>query len=92
MAEININKNDLEDIIKSYKRENDSFVFKSFTGSTDKKICTFIMNKKECKIQLFIKKKGTINILPMGNNTLQIKDFLLMWKQNNLLLNVKRIM
>lgn len=68
MAEININKNDLEDIIKSYKRENDSFVFKSFTGSTDKKICTFIMNKKECKIQLFIKKKGTINILPMGNN------------------------
>ena len=57
MAEININKNDLEDIIKSYKRENDSFVFKSFTGSTDKKICTFIMNKKECKIQLFIKKK-----------------------------------
>ena len=25
MAEININKNDLEDIIKSYKRENDSF-------------------------------------------------------------------
>lgn len=68
MAEININKNDLEDIIKLYKKENNSFVFKSFTGSEDKKICTFVMNKKECKIQLFIKKKGTINILPMGNN------------------------
>ena len=68
MAEININKNDLEDIIKSYKKENDSFVFKSFTGSADKKICTFIINKKECKIQLFIKKKGTINILPIGSN------------------------
>lgn len=68
MAEININKNDLENIIKSYKRENESFVLKSFTGSEDKKICTFILNKKECKIQLFIKKKGTINILPIGNH------------------------
>lgn len=68
MAEININKNDLEDIIKSYKKENNSFVFKSFTGSDEKKICAFILNKKECKIQLFIKKKGTINIIPIGNN------------------------
>ena len=44
MAEININKNDLEDIIKLYKKENDSFVFKSFTGSEDKKICTFALS------------------------------------------------
>lgn len=68
MAEISINKNDLEDIIKAYKKENNSFVFKSYTGNDDKKICTFIINKKECKIQLFIKKKGTVNILPDGKN------------------------
>lgn len=67
MAEILINKNDIETIIRSYKNENDSFVVKSFTGDESKKRCAFFLNGKDCTIDIFIKKKS-IKLLPIGKN------------------------
>jgi len=67
MAEILINKNDIETIICSYKIENDSFVVKSFSGDESKKRCTFFLNGKDGAIDIYIKKKG-IKLLPVGKN------------------------
>ena len=67
MAEIHINKNDIESIVKSYKKENSTFVFISFFGNDKKKICHCFINGKECKVDFYIK-KNCVNILPIGKN------------------------
>lgn len=68
MAEVIINPNDIESIIKNYNSENNKFVFKSYVGDEKKKICKFYMNSKECRLDIFIKKKS-VNIIPIGANT-----------------------
>ncbi|MGL5434983.1 MAG: hypothetical protein ACRDBO_06225 [Lachnospiraceae bacterium] len=67
MAEILINKNDIETIIRSYKNEDDSFTVKSFSGNESKKRCVFFLNGKDGMIDIFIKKKG-VKLLPVGKN------------------------
>lgn len=69
MAEIFLNPNDLETIIKSYTNENDTFAFRSFTGDVKRKRCIYYINKKEYKIDFFIKNKGTVNMQSVGNST-----------------------
>ena len=65
-----LNKNDLESIIKNYKLENNNFQFKSLTGSENKKRCKFYINGLECEIDFFLKKDGTINMIPVGSKNL----------------------
>lgn len=67
MAEVCINKDDLVNIINSYKDENNTFVFRSFVGTDRKKTCVCYINGKDCKIEFFFKKQS-INILPVGKN------------------------
>ena len=67
MAKVLINQNDLEKIINSYKDENNTFVFGSFSGTDRKKTCVCFINGKDCKIDFFVKKQST-NILPVGKN------------------------
>lgn len=67
MAEIHINKEDVLNIIRSYESEDESYNVRSIIGDDKKKRCTFILNRKECCIDIFFK-KDTVNILPVGNN------------------------
>lgn len=67
MAEILINKNDIESIIESYEKENRTFVIKSLIDYDNKKICKCFINGKECRITCYIK-KNSVNIIPVGKN------------------------
>lgn len=67
MAEIHINKDDIKSIVKSYEKENNTFIIKSFIDNDKKKTCHCFINGKECKVDFYIK-KNCVNILPIGNN------------------------
>lgn len=67
MAEVIINKNDIETIVRSYSQQDKSFIIKSFTGDDSKKICAFYINGKECKATFYFK-KNSVNIVPIGKN------------------------
>ncbi|MDL2280852.1 hypothetical protein LJC10_03215 [Selenomonadales bacterium OttesenSCG-928-I06] len=69
MAEIYINKDDIDLIIQSFEDEDSSFVVRSILGDDSKKRCVFYLNGKECKIDIYLK-KGPINILPVGNKNI----------------------
>ena len=44
MAEIHINRDNLLEIIKSYKEVNNTFAFRSFTGNDSQKECKCYIN------------------------------------------------
>lgn len=67
MAEIHININDIKPIVESYKKENDTFVIRSFSDNGSKKRCQFYLNGKNCIIDFYIK-KNSVKIMPVGNN------------------------
>ena len=67
MAEIHINKDDINSIVESYSTIDNTFVIKSFSGADNKKTCKFYIEGKECKVIFYIKKKS-VNIVPIGNN------------------------
>lgn len=67
MAEIHINKDDIKTIAESYKKENDTFVIRSFTDKGSQKRCQFYLNGKDCIIDFYIK-KNSVKIMPVGNN------------------------
>lgn len=75
MAEVIINPNDIEKIIKNYNSTDNKFVFRSYLGSEKKKICKFYMNSKECRLDIFIKNKS-VNIIPVGTNIDEAKILL----------------
>lgn len=67
--EVVINRNDVEKIIKSYEKENSDFVLKNYILNTaNKAICTFYLEGRECKLNIFFKNK-TVNFSPTGKNT-----------------------
>jgi hypothetical protein len=67
MAEIHINKEDIKSIVESYKSENSTFAIKSFIDNDSKKTCQCFINGKECKFDIYIKKKS-VKIIPIGKN------------------------
>lgn len=67
MAEIHINKDDIKSIVESYKKENNTFVIKSFIDNYSKKTCHCFINGKECKIDFYIK-RNCVKIIPVGKN------------------------
>lgn len=67
MAEIYINTNDIVPIIESYKKENNTFVIRSFIDNGNRKRCQFYLNGKDCIIDFYIK-KNCVKIMPVGNN------------------------
>lgn len=70
MAEILVNENDLESIIKSYSEKNKGFAYKN--GAKDKLKWTFnfYLDGKECKIDAHFK-KDCCKILPVGKNEIE---------------------
>ncbi len=70
MAELYINKEDIDSIIKSFSSEDSSFVVRSFIGDTSKKRCIFYLQGKECKIDIHLK-RDRINIVPVGNKNIE---------------------
>lgn len=65
--EIILNRNDIEDIVKSYKTKDATFCLRSFINETNQKKCNFFIDGKECNVVFYLKKK-TINIMPIGKN------------------------
>lgn len=62
-----------------FAKQNLNFVKKNFVGDNKKKICSFVYNHKECKIDIFIK-NNSVNIIPNGKNKEECKsliDFIL---------------
>ena len=68
-----LNKNDLESIIKNYKLQNNKFQFKSLIGNENKKRCKFYIDGLECQVDFFLKKDGTVNVIPVGTTTGQLQ-------------------
>lgn len=68
MAEIYMNLDDLESTIRSFSKQNNTFVLRSFRGNDQKKRCHCFIAGKECKIDFHLKKNNAIRILPVGNN------------------------
>ncbi|MEG0408908.1 MAG: hypothetical protein RR623_08550 [Bacilli bacterium] len=70
MAEIIINQNNLQEIINNYKEIDTTFVLRNFFDVNDsKKVCSFFLKGKECKIEVYFKKKnGRTTIIPIGKN------------------------
>lgn len=69
MADLYINKNDIESIIQSYRNEDSSFVVRSIIGDDSKKRCIFFLQGKECKIDIHLK-RNCVNIVPVGNKNI----------------------
>lgn len=67
MGEIYVNEMDIESIVNSYKRINKDFVVYSFIDDKNKKTCKFYLNRKECRVDFWIK-KNTVRVLPVGKN------------------------
>jgi len=67
MAELHLDPNSIKPIIQAYSAVNGGFVFKNYTGTDSKKTCTFSINGKECKVDIFIK-KNSVNIVATGKN------------------------
>jgi len=67
MAEIYINKDDIKTIVESYKKENETFVIRSFIDKGNQKRCQFYLNGKDCIIDFYIK-KNSVKIIPVGKN------------------------
>lgn len=65
-----LNKNDLESIIKNYKLQNNKFQFKSLIGNENKKRCKFYIDGLECQVDFFLKKDGTVNVIPVGTKNI----------------------
>ena len=70
MAEILVNENDLENIIKSYSEKNKSFAYKNCAKDKSKWTFNFYLNGKECKIDAYFK-KDCCKILPVGKNEIE---------------------
>ena len=75
MAEIHINPENIQLIIKDYEARNQDFVLRNFAGDTKKKICTFYVAGMECRVNFFIK-KNTVKVMPVGNNIEAAKPFI----------------
>lgn len=67
MAKVYINKNEIEQTVKNYSTEDDTFMLKSYIGNEKKKICKFNLNGKDCAIDIYITSKH-VNIMPRGKN------------------------
>lgn len=74
MAKILMNINDLKQTVDSFFENFKKYVKKEFVHSSNKSICTFIINSKECKISFHYGKKG-ISIIPEKNPELS-KEFI----------------
>lgn len=70
MAEILVNENDLENIIKSYSEQNKSFVYKNCAKVKLKWTFNFYIDAKECKVDAYFK-KDCCKILPIGKNVIE---------------------
>ena len=67
MAEIYINRNDIKWIVKSYEKENNTFIIRTFIDNDNQKTCEFFLNGKECKVVFYVK-KNCVKIMPLGKN------------------------
>lgn len=68
MAELLMNENDIEKLVKSYADVDNTFVYKNGYKATQiKYVFNFYIDSKECILNVFIK-KGSCNIMPCGNN------------------------
>ena len=77
--EVIINRNDIEELIKSYKNVNETFYFVSYACvNTNMWRCKFFLEGKECKLNVFFKVKS-INLVPTGKNselTLKVVEYI----------------
>lgn len=67
MAELLINKNDIENLIKSYKNVNSTFTFISSFVSGENITFRFYIDCKECTLIAYFK-KGGCNVVATGKN------------------------
>lgn len=65
--DILININDFDNIINNYFANANNGTLIYFKGDDKKKICKFVLDKKECQITFYIKNKG-VNPQPIGKN------------------------
>ena len=68
MAELLMNENDIEKLVRSYSVVDRTFIFTNgYKENPTKYVFRFYINNKECTLNVFIK-KGSCNVLPCGNN------------------------
>ena len=65
--DILININDFDNIITNYFADPNNGLLISLKGDDKKKICKFVLDKKECQVTFYIKVKG-VNPQPIGKN------------------------
>lgn len=67
MARILINKDTLEYVLKTFFSENNNCIKKELRISDNKIICKYIVNRKECQVDIHLLKDG-INPVSVGKN------------------------
>lgn len=67
MKEIHIDPNSILVIIQMFKDVSRDFKLISYTGSDNKKICSFAMSGNLCKIEIYIK-KTSVRLVPMNKS------------------------
>ena len=68
MAELLMNENDIEKLVRSYGNIDNTFVYTNwYKESSTKYVFRFYINNKNCTLNVFIK-KGSCNVLPSGKN------------------------
>lgn len=66
--EVYVNPKDIDMLLELYKKENQTFVVRSFPKSDTKRRCLCYIDGQECTIDFFIKKDGKVRIMPIGKN------------------------
>lgn len=68
MAELLMNENDIEKLVKSYSSIDNTFVYiNGYKENPTKYVFRFYIDNKDCTLNVFVK-KGSCNVLPCGNN------------------------
>ena len=67
MAEIIINKDRVDSIIRNYSKENKTFIIKSIIPKPNETTYKFYLNHHECCIKVYYKER-TVKIIPIGKN------------------------
>lgn len=91
MAELLMNENDIEKLIKSYSTVDNTFVYiNGYKENLTKYVFSFYISSKDCTLNVFIK-KGSCNVLPCGNNKEECNKLIDYLKTKCLDANVKPV-
>ncbi|MDY4052212.1 MAG: hypothetical protein SOY80_02515 [Bacilli bacterium] len=89
MAELLINENDIEKLVKSYNKVDKTFSYiDGYKENTKKYVFVFFIENKKCQLTIYIK-KGSCNVIPCGNNIVECNKLIDYLKTKCIDANVK---